>query len=158
MTDLTYDLSGRKRLCMVFCLIYTSGCMFIQFPILSSLFFGRFLGGIGTAIMFSSFESWLVTSANNLTLSSRDLSTIFGRASFLNSVTAALAGVASNKLVESTDSFATPFMASGALLLLAWIIIASLWSENYGAAGSTRSEVLDLGRLAAAWNIVQAGK
>ncbi|RDX51725.1 DUF791-domain-containing protein [Lentinus brumalis] len=152
------DQFGRKRLCMVFCLIYTLACVFIQLPSLPLLFVGRLLGGVGTAILFSSFESWLVTSANNLTLSSRDLSRILGRATLINSVAAAVAGVASNKLVEQTDSFSAPFIASGILLLLGWAVIALLWSENYGAAGSSASELIDWARLAEAWRIVRADK
>ena len=142
---------------MLFCLIYTLGCTFIQFPYFHSLLLGRFLGGFGTAILFSGFESWLVTSANNLALTTRDLSTIFGRATLVNSVVAAIAGVTSNQLVERSHSYATPFVASGALLLFAWVMIALLWSENYGAASSSASEVLDLRRLSTAWKIVQSG-
>ncbi|KAI0717058.1 DUF791-domain-containing protein [Earliella scabrosa] len=152
------DEFGRKRMCMLFCLIYTLGCTFIQFPYLPSLLLGRFLGGFGTAILFSGFESWLVTSANNLALTTRDLSTIFGRATLVNSVVAAIAGVTSNQLVECSHSYATPFVASGALLLFAWVIIALLWSENYGAASASASEVLDLRRLSTAWKIVQSDK
>ncbi|RPD60216.1 DUF791-domain-containing protein [Lentinus tigrinus ALCF2SS1-7] len=152
------DQYGRKRMCTVFCLIYTLACVFIQFPSLALLFSGRLLGGFGTAILFSSFESWLVTSANNLTLSSRDLSRILGRATLINSVAAAIAGIVSNKLVEKTHSFASPFIASGFLLLLGWILIVLLWSENYGAAGSSANELLDWKRLAEAWSIVRADK
>ena len=138
-------------------MIYTLACICIQFPSLPLLFSGRLLGGFGTAILFSAFESWLVTSANNLTLSSRDLSRILGRATLINSVAAAVAGVVSNKLVEQTASFASPFVASGILLLLGWILISLLWSENYGAAGSSTTELLDWRRVAEAWNIVKAG-
>ncbi|KAI0754191.1 hypothetical protein C8Q80DRAFT_352712 [Daedaleopsis nitida] len=150
------DQYGRKRMCMMFCLIYALACAFIQFPSLPFLFVGRLLGGFGTAILLSIFETWLITSANHLTLSSRDLSSILGRATLVNSVVAALAGMASNELVDRTDSFASPFLASASLLLFGWVVISFLWSENYGAAASSADAMVDFKRLWEAWGIVRS--
>ena len=151
-------LSGRKRMCMVFCMTYIVTCTLIQSSSKPILFIGRLLGGFSTAILLSTPESWLVASANNLSLSSRDLSAILGRATLVNSVTAAVAGIASNKLVERTDFFSSTFLASASLLLLGLFSITFIWSENRGAVGAPGMKIFDLKRLSEAWGIVRAGE
>ena len=68
----------------------------------------------------------------------------------------------SNQLVEWNAGFRSPFVASGCLLLLAWVVISGSWSENYGGgagAGTVQvvTDVLQIRRLWAAWRIVAAG-
>ncbi|KAF7986358.1 hypothetical protein HWV62_35366 [Athelia sp. TMB] len=153
------DQHGRKRLCMLFCVTYALTCTLIQFPVLPILFLGRVLGGISTSILYSAFESWVISSANSLALPSSDLSTILGRATLLNGFVATAAGIASNKLVEVTSSFASPFVASGILLVLAYVVIKGKWQENYGGGGGANvadGDPLQLKRLGQAWRIVQA--
>ncbi|KAI9062102.1 DUF791-domain-containing protein [Trametes sanguinea] len=150
------DQYGRKRMCMVFCCTYALACLSIQTSSLPLLFIGRLLGGFSTAILFSCFESWLISSANNLSLSSRDLSAILGHASLVNSVTATLAGIVSNKLVESSARYSTPFVASGILLVLNLVIIWLSWGENYGGAQTSVQDFFNLSRLAKAWSAVSA--
>lgn len=84
-----------------------------------------------------------------------------GRATLLNGFVATGAGIVSNKLVSTTTSFASPFVASGALLLLAYVVIRGTWIENYGGGGggaSSGSDPLQLKRLSQAWRIVRDGK
>jgi len=151
------DQHGRKRLCLVFCVTYASACLCIMVPWLPVLLFGRLLGGISTSILYSAFESWLVSSSNAQGFSQSDLSTILGRATLVNGFVASGAGVFSNQLVGFTGSFASPFVASGVLLVLGWMVIGSSWSENYGAQDNMAkagSDVLQLKRLGQAWRIV----
>lgn len=71
--------------------------------------------------------------------------------------------VFSNQLVEwNNGGFRSPFVASGCLLLLAWVVISGSWSENYGGgAGASTAQVsvdvFQIRRLGAAWRIVAAG-
>ncbi|EGO03933.1 hypothetical protein SERLA73DRAFT_102290 [Serpula lacrymans var. lacrymans S7.3] len=151
------DQHGRKKLCLTFCITYTATCLCILFPYLPVLLCGRVLGGISTSILYSAFESWLVSSSNSLTIPSSDLSTIMGRATLVNGFVATGAGIASNQLVTLTNSFATPFMASGVLLLLGFIAIRASWAENYGSGGGTEStDIMQLKRLRQAWQIVRS--
>ncbi|KAF7336264.1 DUF791-domain-containing protein [Mycena venus] len=151
------DQHGRKRLCLVFCFTYTLACLCILVPFLPILLIGRVLGGISTSILFSAFESWLVSAASSHALPQSDLSTIMGRATLVNGLVATGAGVFSNQLVGFTGSFASPFIASGGLLILAWAVIRGSWIENYGGSGDVASAVSDpfqLGRLRVALRIV----
>lgn len=125
------------------------------------LFFGRVLGGISTSILFSAFESWLISSANSAALADSDLSRIMGRASLINGCVATGAGVVSNQLVSSTHDFGSPFVLSGSILALAWFVIAGSWTENYGSNGAEAraqsSGIFQLKRLSQAWGIARKG-
>jgi hypothetical protein len=77
-----------------------------------------------------------------------------GRATLLNGFVATGAGILSNQLVSLSSSFVSPFIASGGLLVLAWIVISSSWSENYGKNGGD-DDVFQLKRLGQAWRIVR---
>lgn len=106
------------------------------------------MGGLSTAILFGVFESWLVAAFQalpaTLALSatapgvkmavSRTLSRTMGRAALLNGIVAATAGVAANWVVTHTENNnKIPFVISGLLLGVAWVLIRKLWDENYGS-------------------------
>lgn len=119
---------------------------------------GRVLGGVSTSILFSAFESWLVSSVSSSALPTADLSTIMGRATLVNGFVATGAGVISNQLVEKTGNFTVPFIASGALLVFGWIVIRASWGENYGSGGGAATDdMFQVKRLGKAWNIVRKG-
>jgi hypothetical protein len=126
-------------------------------PFVPILVIGRLLGGFSTSILFSSFESWLISSANAAGLPSSDLSNIMGRATLINGIVATTAGVVSNQLVGITRTFVSPFVASGVFLLLAWYVIRRQWSENYGSQSASDRDVFQIRRLGQAWNIVVKG-
>ena len=155
----SWILSGRRKLCLIFCVTYTLACACINIPSIPVLFFGRLLGGISTSILFSAFETWLISSATTAGLPSADLSTIMGRATLLNGFVATAAGVISNHLVGATNNLASPFIASGLVLLIGWVVIRVTWSENYGAGGGLEDhDFLQVKRLGHAWRIVRKGE
>ena len=116
------------------------------------------MGGVSTSILFSAFESWLISASTSSGVASSDLSTIMGRATLLNGLVATGAGVVSNQLVGFTSSFVSPFIASAALLILAWFVIRGTWTENYGSGGGQAdSDLFQVKRLGQAWSIVKRG-
>ncbi|KAI0320571.1 DUF791-domain-containing protein [Amylostereum chailletii] len=153
------DQYGRKRLCLVFCGMYAATCMLMLFPFLPLLVLSRILGGISTSILFSAFESWLISANGESGLRNEDLSTIMGRATLVNGFVATVAGVVSNKFVEwSGGGFRSPFVASGAVLVVAGVVILDKWSENFvhGGASEAAVDVFQLKRLSAAVRVVAA--
>lgn len=54
------DSYGRKRATLAFCIFYVLGAATTKSSSLSILFLGRVLSGIGTSLMFSAPEAWLV--------------------------------------------------------------------------------------------------
>ncbi|CAK7240071.1 MAG: hypothetical protein STHCBS139747_001508 [Sporothrix thermara] len=56
------DLHGRKQACLVFCATYAISCLLtVASAWLPVLLAGRVLGGVSTSLLFSVFESWMVT-------------------------------------------------------------------------------------------------
>ncbi len=97
------------------------------------LFAGRVLGGISTTLMYSVFESWMVTEYYSLGLERSGvlaLSEVFGIMTTLNSVVAILAGVIGQTLVSQAQTKTAPFMAGIALLIGAFFIMVSYWVSS----------------------------
>ena len=121
---------GRKYVCLLFCGTYTLSCLATA---LSQsrffLFIGRILGGISTSILYSAFESWMVTEwmTRDFGSSGINLSYFFGVLTQVNSVTAIVAGVVSEWLVEKTGTLKSSFLAVCVLLPLAACIIGRTW-------------------------------
>lgn len=128
------DRHGRRLACQVFCAAYALSCALTCFPSLPMLFAGRILGGVGTSLLFSVFESWMVTDfrARGLGDKGGDLSRTFGVMSTLNSVVAIASGVFSEWVVAVSGTRKAPFAAAVALLAVAFWVISSRWEENYG--------------------------
>lgn len=97
-----------------------------------------------------------MSSSSSLGLKESELSGIMGRATLVNGFVATAAGVVSNQLVGTTHNFQAPFVASGALLLLAWSMIKGSWGENYGSTGGD-ADLFQIARLRVAWKIVREG-
>lgn len=57
------DAYGRKKGTLAFAIIYALGAFSTKSPILQMLFLGRIMSGIGTSLLFSAPESWLVGEA-----------------------------------------------------------------------------------------------
>jgi MFS transporter, MFS domain-containing protein family, molybdate-anion transporter len=57
------DNYGRKKGTLAFSIIYALGAISTKSPVLQVLFLGRVLSGIGTSLLFSAPESWLVGEA-----------------------------------------------------------------------------------------------
>jgi MFS family permease len=143
---------------MAFCVSYiaTCFCTFVNWLPVNLL--GRVFGGISTSILFSCFDSWLVSAAQTAGVSSPDLSGIFGSATMLNGIIAAVVGVFSNGLVARTHTFTSPFVGSALCLVIAWILIGAMWSENYGTRSeSATADFFQIRRLKEAWGIVRQG-
>merc|ERR1719453_1918651 len=55
------DSIGRKRAVLLYCLLYIVSCMTKHFNSMPVLMLGRVTGGVATSLLFSAFESWLVS-------------------------------------------------------------------------------------------------
>jgi len=155
------DQNGRKRTCIIFCMSYAASCLLMLFNFLPILLIGRILGGFSTSILFSCFESWLISASSSSStygaISQNEVSSIMGSATMMNGFVAAAAGVGSNYLVKRTNNYLSPFMASLVLLVIALFVIERIWEENK-ASSSTSDKSTDgeqVSRLKRAWGIVR---
>ncbi|KAI2608012.1 DUF791-domain-containing protein [Hypoxylon sp. NC1633] len=136
------DRRGRKPVCMVFCLLYAMSCFCTIIPSLPVLYLGRILGGISTSILFSVFDSWMVTNFRELKLVDHgcDLSRTYATTSIVNSLSAIVSGILSEWLVRTTGTKKAPFLLSAALLWWALQLIWANWIDNFGSRAQRPSE------------------
>ena len=123
------DKFGRRAMCCAFCLIYTLSCLSTLFPIALYLFVGRTLGGMSTSILYSAFESWMVTEFGKRGLAEKgaSLSRLFGLVTSTNSLVAIASGVVSEWLVRITGTRTAPFMAAVVCLMLGLAVMLLTW-------------------------------
>lgn len=122
------DQYGRKKATLAFSIIYALGAWSTKSPLLLVLLIGRVFSGIGTSLLFSAPESWLVGAAQ-ASDNQAALGETFGLAYAGDSIVAIAAGqmagwVAAKRGPTGPFELSTGFLAVGGLLA-AW-----LWKEN----------------------------
>lgn len=96
------------------------------------LFCSHVLSGLSTALHYSVFESWYVSEHTTRGYPSEWRARTFALSTFLNSISAILAGILSNALVDIWG-YKAPYFASIILLCTVCAVITSTWTENYGS-------------------------
>jgi len=137
------DKFGRRKFAILYCVIYFGHCLTKHWGVFGVLMLGRVLGGISTSLLFSVFDSWLVSESQREGFSGEQLGNTFSLAYFGSSVAAIAAGqfgeIAAN-LAPLTKmgggmyygGYVTPFDLANVVLVLCMLFVASKWTENYG--------------------------
>lgn len=113
VTGFLADRYGRRRACLVFCLIHTISCFSVLSDNRIVLFAGRALAGVALTLLWTVFESWMVTEYNTrgLDQGSIPLSRMFGLMTTSNCMAAILGGVLGHCIVSLLGSRTIPFVA-----------------------------------------------
>lgn len=114
------DRHGRKAACLAFCGVYAASCALTTVPWVPALVLGRVLGGVGTSLLFSVFESWMVADLRGKG-GEGELGGRLGVMGTVNSLVAIACGVGSEWVVGWTGRREAPF----------WVAVGCL----VGAAG-----------------------
>lgn len=127
------DKYGRKLLCMVYCVSYALSCFLTVVPATPLLYLGRVLGGLSSSILFTVFESWMVTGFHEGRLDKEgcDLSRTFAATGAVNGFVAIWSGLVGEVLVWATGTKKSPFLLSVGLL---WLALQAIWSSWVGVA------------------------
>ncbi|KAG1049124.1 hypothetical protein G6F43_008533 [Rhizopus delemar] len=126
------DTHGRKRICIIYCFTMISALFLRLVNIYYLLFCSHVLSGLSTALHYSVFESWYVSEHTTRGYPSEWRARTFALSTFLNSISAILAGILSNALVDIWG-YKAPYFASIILLCTVCTVITSTWTENYGS-------------------------
>lgn len=129
------DRFGRKRSCIVYCLLEIVINIMEHFDNFPVLIAGRILGGISTNLLFSAFESWMTTEHRKKGFPEEWLSLTYSQCSVGNGAMAILAGIVAQVLEDNLGQIG-PFQGAVALTALALVLILG-WEENYGERTST---------------------
>lgn len=124
------DKFGRKRSCIVYCVLEIIINVLEHFQDMRILLLGRILGGISTNLLFSAFESWMTTSHRQNGFPESWLQKTYSETSIGNGSMAILAGIVA-QLLEDNLGHIGPFQGAVALTVLALLLILG-WEENYG--------------------------
>ena len=128
------DKFGRKRGCQLFCILYGLSCFTKLVPTFQSAILGRILGGISTSLLFSVFESWMVTT-HIAEFDAALLEDTFAWSTFLNGFSAIGSGISAHFAVAKFGLIG-PFLLAGGTTIVACLLISQLWDENYGTETS----------------------
>mmetsp|Transcript_17043 Transcript_17043/g.39894 ORF Transcript_17043/g.39894 Transcript_17043/m.39894 type:complete len:369 (+) Transcript_17043:74-1180(+) len=124
------DKYGRKAGCIVFCVLEIIINSLEHFPNLWLLLLGRILGGISTSLLFSAFESWMVTEHRKRKFPDEWLASTYSYSSIGNGLVAILAGVLAQVAADAYGDIG-PFRLAIALTVLTLVFVC-FWKENYG--------------------------
>ena len=135
------DRYGRKRAALTYVASYIASCITKHWSDYGVLMLGRFFGGIATSLLFTAFESWLVSEHFARNYDSDWLNGTFSKAIFIgNGLVSIIAGLLANYLVTDMGlGPVAPFDAAATFLAIGGAIIASTWTENKGAATENAS-------------------
>ncbi|KAG8459917.1 hypothetical protein KFE25_010966 [Diacronema lutheri] len=125
------DALGRKKASLAFAVAYALGALSTAANSLPLLYAGRFFGGVGTSLLFSAPEAWLIGQSRSRGFGAKLLSQTFGLAYLGDSVVAMLAGQLAGKAAARSGPVA-PFVVSTAFLAAGAALVALTWRENYG--------------------------
>ena len=129
------DRYGRRLNCLAFGVLYGLSCLTKHFPNYTILLIGRLLGGVATSILFSAFESWMVSEHKQAAFPDDWLAHTFSAMTFGNGVVAIVAGVLAS-FAASNFGVVAPFDLSLVCLIAGTAIIYTTWKENYGDKNS----------------------
>lgn len=156
------DERGRKLGTLLFCALYSMGAASTTSSILGVLLLGRVFSGIGTSLLFSAPESWLVAEAQNKETGDSEgkyLGETFGLAYAGDSIVAILAGQLAGAAASSQGPTG-PFQLSLGFLAAGAALTALLWKENKAVASSSDdtsgSEKSSKPTIKDAWKVVQS--
>lgn len=140
------DTVGRKAGTLLYTLLYALGALSTRSNSLAGLLAGRVAGGLGTSLLFSAPEAWLVGDHQKQKLDGKWLGETFGLAYAGDSLVAILAGQLASWSVASVGGGGPtgPFLLSVGFLLAAAALIIPLWSENTASATKTDTPVAPL--------------
>ncbi|KAI8905833.1 hypothetical protein EDD86DRAFT_210915 [Gorgonomyces haynaldii] len=157
----TVDKFGRRNGCLLFCIVYFLSSLTVFFQDFWVLLCGRILGGIGTSLLFTSFEAWMVGEHLKQKLPSETLGDLFSFTTFVNGIVAICSGLVADAAVHYLG-YTGPYQVSMFCLTLCFVGILLLWGENYGQSQETkidwslysRPEIIGLGWMQNAMEIM----
>ncbi|KRX94360.1 Major facilitator superfamily domain-containing protein 5, partial [Trichinella pseudospiralis] len=125
------DTVGRKKICILYGILYALSCITKHSDDFWILLIGRFLGGIATSLLYSAFESWLVCESFKQGFEEPHLKAVFANVVLGNSVVAIVSGIIAQYAADFVG-LVGPFDVSAVVLIIMVILVATTWSENYG--------------------------
>jgi len=137
------DAKGRKKGTLAFTLLYAIGALSTKSNLLAVLVLGRLVNGIGTSLLFSAPEAWLVSESSKQGSEAGEyLGETFGLAYAGDSLVAILAGTMAGA-AASRRGPTGPFELSVVVLALGAILASFTWGENKATTASSSNDTAE---------------
>ena len=136
-------------MCLVFTLVYSLSALCKISSSFPMLLLGRVLGGLGTSLLWTAWESWYIHHhCVTLRLPPDWMPHTFTSVTFYNGLLAILAGIVSNFLAEDLSlGPLSPFLLAVPVLVTSAAVLFT-WEENYGnKVGSLTESPVDVLRM-----------
>jgi len=130
------DTIGRKAGTLAFAVLYAIGALSTRSNVLGVLLIGRLAGGLGTSLLFSAPEAWLVGEHQKNKFDGKWLGETFGLAYAGDSLVAITAGQLASLTANSAGP-SGPFTLSVVFLFLGGLLALLKWDENVAVAATT---------------------
>ncbi|ABO95331.1 predicted protein, partial [Ostreococcus lucimarinus CCE9901] len=98
------DTRGHRALAVAYGTLYAASCLLLRSSAMTTLIASRILGGIAYSLLFTNFESWVITEADAMGIDRKKLAGVFSVATLFNGASAVLAGLVGNFVVEFAES------------------------------------------------------
>merc|ERR1719191_654968 len=140
------DKYGRRLSCIVYLVLEIIINICEHYNSFWVLWTSRILGGITTCILFTGFESWMMSEHRKRGFPEAWSADTFSKCSFINGLSAIIAGILAQFCADAYGDIG-PFKAAIALTAMALVLVI-FWPENYGGGSSddsdTKKEAWDL--------------
>ncbi|KHN94101.1 major facilitator superfamily domain containing protein 5 [Metarhizium album ARSEF 1941] len=150
------DGFGRKKACVLYCILYMITCLTMMSDNLPILFAGRFTGGVGTTLLCSVFEAWMMSDYHERGLQASALQpgSIFSAMTTISCLVAMACGVLGDAVVAASGTRIWPFIIAMACCCACGTLICLTWRDNFGASrlGSDATDGIRSGLGAVAWD------
>jgi len=123
------DKFGRKKMTLAYFLIYICSALCSPFENYSVLLLGRVFGGIGTSLLTSTLESWMVSEHLKHRYPHEMLDDTFSKATFLNSAAAVVSGIIA-QISVSYYGYLAPFMVALVPLVFGFVFCFFYWEQD----------------------------
>jgi len=137
------DKFGRRNSAMVYCALEVLINMMEQYNCLTGLILSRMIGGITTNLLFTVFESWVLSEHRKKGFAEEEYDVILRDSVVASNVSAIASGIIAHYLAENFGSVG-PFKGAVCCTLLALILVSYFWEENYGVDSPEEKNIRDI--------------
>jgi len=123
------DKYGRKKLSVAYFVIYILSALCKPFPNFSMLLLGRVLSGIGTSLLTTTFESWMVSEHYRRQYPRELLDDTFSKSTLCNSFSAIVAGIVAQMSAERFG-YVAPFLIALNPLIIGMHLCVKTWEND----------------------------
>lgn len=127
------DRLGRKKAALLYCALEIGINLLEQYPVLAGLILSRMVGGITTNLLSSVFETWLDTEYKKRGFDEEKYEIIMRDSVVVSNLAAIGSGYLAHHLAERLGPVG-PFEGAVTCTAAALVVVAAVWTENYGCA------------------------